>query len=161
MNLTKLLRKGESVQKNSRGSTVKCIAYYKLKGEFNMKNVIATDKAPGAIGPYSQAIKVGNFLFTSGQIAIDPAKGQMVEGGVAAQAEQVMKNLKGVLEGAGYTFADVVKTTVFAKSMGDFAVVNEIYAKSFSENPPARSFVEVAALPKSALVEVEVVAYKD
>lgn len=125
-----------------------------------MKKIISTDKAPGAIGPYSQAIETNGFLFCSGQIAIDPKTGNFINGTVGEQAEQVLKNVKGVLEGAGYAIENVIKTTVFAKSMGDFAVVNEIYGKYFSENPPARSFVEVAGLPKGALVEIEVIAHK-
>lgn len=118
---------------------------------------VHTELAPAAIGPYSQAIKTGNFVFTSGQIAIDPATGNLVEGGITAQAEQVCKNLVAVLEAAGTSITKVIKTTCFLKSMGDFAVFNEIYGKYFSEKP-ARSCVEVAALPKNALVEVEVVA---
>jgi len=126
-----------------------------------MKKVISTDKAPAAVGPYSQAIRAGNFLFCSGQIPIDPSTGQFVEGGVEQQAEQVLRNVKAVLEGAGYSLSDVIKATVFAVNMADFAAVNGVYAKFFEKEPPARSFVEVGALPKGALVEVEVVAWKE
>jgi 2-iminobutanoate/2-iminopropanoate deaminase len=126
-----------------------------------LKKVISTSNAPAAVGPYSQAIKAGSFLFCSGQIPLDPATGQFVPGGVEKQAEQVLKNVKAVLEGAGYSLADVIKATVFATSMNDFAVVNVVYAKFFENDPPARSFVEVSALPKGALVEIEVVAWKE
>lgn len=122
-----------------------------------MKQVISTDKAPAAIGPYSQAIKANGFLFASGQIPIDPATGAFPEG-IEAQTEQSLKNVKAILEAEGLTFADVVKTTVFIQNMGDFAKVNEIYSRYFTENPPARSCVEVAKLPKGALVEIEIIA---
>jgi 2-iminobutanoate/2-iminopropanoate deaminase len=125
------------------------------------KQPIATDKAPQAIGPYSQAIVANGFLFTSGQIALDPATGQVVEGGVAEQAEQVMKNLSAVLSAAGTSFSNVVKATVFLKSMSDFATVNEIYGKYVTANgtvPPARTTVAAAGLPKDVLVEVDLVA---
>ena len=125
-----------------------------------MKRIIKTDKAPGAIGPYSQAVEAGGLLFCSGQIPLDLETGKLVEGGVDAQAEQVLKNIKGLLEGAGYSLNDVVKTTIFARSINDFAIVNEIYGKYFSENFPARSFVEVSGLPRGALVEIEVIASK-
>lgn len=123
-----------------------------------MSEVVATSKAPQAIGPYSQAIKSGGFLFTSGQIAIDPATGNIIEGDVQAQTERVMKNLSAILEAAGLTLRNVVKTTVFLKSMGDFAPMNEIYGRHFGEHRPARSTVEVARLPKDVLVEIDVVA---
>ena len=122
------------------------------------KTVIATTSAPAAIGPYSQAIRVGDTLFTSGQIPIDPATGNLVEGSIVEQTTQVFKNLKAVLTEAGVDFSHVVKTTVFLKSMGDFAAMNEVYAKNFSYAPPARSTVQVAALPKDSLVEIECVA---
>ena len=125
-----------------------------------MKKIIKTDKAPEAIGPYSQAVEVGNMLFCSGQIPLDPLTGKLVDGGVDAQAEQVFKNVKGLLESAGYSLNDVIKATVFARSMNDFAVVNEIYGKYISKDFPARSFIEVSGLPKGALVEIEVVAAK-
>ena len=120
---------------------------------------IATEKAPAAIGPYSQAVITGNLLFTSGQIALDPATGNIVEGGVSEQTEQIMKNLAAVLEAAGTSFDRAVKTTCFLASMGDFAKFNEVYAKHFV-GKPARSCVEAGALPKGALVEVEVIAIK-
>lgn len=119
--------------------------------------VIYTDKAPAAIGPYSQAIVTGNMLYTSGQIPVDPATGEVVEGGITEQAEQVMKNLAAVLEEAGTCFENAVKTTCFLADMGDFAAFNAVYAKYFV-NKPARSCVAVKTLPKSVLVEVEVVA---
>ena len=126
-----------------------------------MKKVIVTDKAPGAIGPYSQAIQAGNFLFASGQIPIDPATGQMVTGSVEDQARRVLENIKGLLEGSGYTMQDVVKAAVFAADIKDFAVINGVYAQYFVENPPARSFVAVKDLPRGAQVEIEVVAWRD
>ena len=125
-----------------------------------MKGIVSTTNAPAAVGPYSQAVKAGQFLFCSGQIPIDPATGQFVPGGVTEQAKQVLNNVKAVLEAAGYSLADVIKATVFATDMGAFPAVNEVYARFFTSEPPARSFVEVSALPKSALVEIEVIAYK-
>ena len=119
--------------------------------------IIHTDKAPAAIGPYSQAIVAGGFLFTSGQIPVDPATGAVVEGGIEAQANQVFTNLCAVLAAAGTTFDKVVKTTCFLQDMGDFAKFNEVYAKYFV-SLPARSCVEVAKLPKGVLCEVELVA---
>jgi 2-iminobutanoate/2-iminopropanoate deaminase len=119
--------------------------------------VVATDKAPAAIGPYSQAIKLGGLLFTSGQIPLD-ASGQLVEGGIEEQAHQVFRNLEAVLAAAGATFKDVVKATVFMKDMNDFATVNGIYASYFGDHKPARSAVEVARLPKDVLVEIEVIS---
>jgi 2-iminobutanoate/2-iminopropanoate deaminase len=126
-----------------------------------VKKIISTTAAPAAVGPYSQAVKAGNFIFTSGQLPMTADTGDFVEGGVEAQAEQVLKNVKAVLEAEGYTLNDVIKATVFATNMGDFAVVNGVYAKYFDKEPPARSFVEVSALPKGALVEIEVVAWKE
>lgn len=125
-----------------------------------MKTVIATTAAPGAIGPYSQAIEANGLVFVSGQIPLDPATGAFVPGGVEAQAEQSLKNLKAVLEAAGCSLADVVKTTVFLTNMGDFAAVNEMYARFFTAECPARSAVQVGALPKGALVEIEAIAAK-
>ena len=125
-----------------------------------MKKIVGTDKAPAAIGPYSQAIQAGPFLFASGQIPLDPKTGEMVAGSVEDQAVRVLENVKGVLEGAGYSLQDVVKTTVFATDMANFAAVNGVYAKYFGENPQAHSFVAVKALPKDALVEIEFVAWK-
>lgn len=125
------------------------------------KAAISTKQAPAAIGPYSQAVRVGDTLFTSGQVALDPATGQLVPGGIAEQTVRALENVKAVLTEAGLTLANVVKTTVFLKSMSDFAAMNEIYAKYLAPEgvvPPARSTVAVAALPKDALVEIEVVA---
>jgi 2-iminobutanoate/2-iminopropanoate deaminase len=121
------------------------------------KEIIATSKAPAAVGPYSQAIKVGDTLYTSGQIALDPATGALAPAEIKAQAEQVMKNLGAVLEAAGYTFDEVVKTTCFLSDMAFFAEFNAIYEKYFVSKP-ARSCVAAASLPKGALVEVEVIA---
>ncbi len=123
-----------------------------------MKERIATDKAPAAIGPYSQAVKVGNLLFTSGMIPIDPATNTLVEGGIEVQAERALENVKNLLEASGSSLDKVVKTVVFIKDMNDFAKVNEIYAKYFTENYPARSCVEVARLPKDVLIEMEAIA---
>jgi 2-iminobutanoate/2-iminopropanoate deaminase len=125
-----------------------------------MKKIIATDKAPVAIGPYSQAIQAGDFLFASGQIPLDPKTGQMVTGSIEEQAKQVLENIKCLLESAGFTMQQVVKTTVFATSMDNFAPINEVYARYFGENPPARSFVAVKELPKAAQVEIEVTAWR-
>lgn len=131
------------------------------------KQAVVTKAAPAAIGPYSQAVRVGDLLFTSGQIALDPATGAMAEGGVEDQTVRVCENLKGVLEAAGAGFAQVVKTTVYLKDMGDFAAMNGVYGKYFAPEgvtgqkgvaAPARSTVEVARLPKDALVEIEVIA---
>ncbi|EHM09704.1 endoribonuclease L-PSP, putative [Thermanaerovibrio velox DSM 12556] len=125
-----------------------------------MKKIINTDKAPGAIGPYSQGVCAGPFFFFSGQIPLDPATGQMVGSDAASQAERVLENVKALLESQGLSFKDVVKTTVFITDMANFAAVNEVYSRYFTEDYPARSCVAVAALPKGALVEIEVVAYK-
>ncbi|MFT4112342.1 RidA family protein [Silvibacterium sp.] len=125
------------------------------------KTVIATSGAPAAIGPYSQATKANGFLFTSGQIALDPATMQVVSGGIAEQTTRVLENLKAVLEEAGTSFGNVLKTLVFLKDMNDFAGMNEVYARYFAPEgvtPPARSTVEVARLPKDVLVEIELVA---
>ena len=124
-----------------------------------MKKVISTSKAPAAIGPYSQAIQVGNFVYTSGQIPIDPATGKFAEGGIKEQTRQSLLNVKAILEESGLTMSDVVKTTVFMADMNDFADMNSVYAEFFSEPYPARSAVAVKTLPKGALVEIEVVAY--
>jgi 2-iminobutanoate/2-iminopropanoate deaminase len=122
------------------------------------RTVITADKAPKAIGPYSVAIRTGNLVFTSGQIGLDPATQSLVPGGVEAETRQVLTNLKHVLAGAGSGLERVVKTTVFLKDMADFPVMNTVYAEFFPENPPARSTVAVAGLPKGAAVEIEVVA---
>lgn len=122
------------------------------------KEIVSTDGAPGALGPYNQAIKAGGFVFCSGQIGMDPASGEVVEGGVTAQTERVLLNLKAVLEAAGSGLDRVVKCTVFLKSMGDFAAMNEVYARFFTSEPPARAAVEVACLPKDVDVEIECIA---
>jgi 2-iminobutanoate/2-iminopropanoate deaminase len=125
------------------------------------KSAISTSDAPAAIGPYSQAIRVGDMLFTSGQIPIDPKTGNFVPGAIAEQTRQVLENLKAILAHAGLDLTHVVKTTVFLKSMADFAPMNEVYAHYFASSgaiPPARSTVQVAALPKDALVEIEAIA---
>lgn len=123
-----------------------------------MKEVIATSNAPKALGPYSQAIRAGEFVFCSGQVAIDPVGNEVIQGDVAAQTERVLKNLSAVLWQAGTDIEKVVKTTVFLKNMSDFAAMNEVYGRFFSKNPPARSTVEVARLPKDVLVEIDVIA---
>ena len=125
------------------------------------KNIIATANAPAAIGPYSQAIDCGSFIVTSGQIPIDPAPGNLVEGGITAQTRQSLINVKAVVEAAGLTMDHVAKTTVFLQNMADFAAMNAVYAEFFTEgNYPARSAVEVGALPKGALVEIETICVK-
>ena len=123
-----------------------------------MKQVISTKKAPAAIGPYSQAIKVGNLVYTSGQIPIDPTTGAFVEGGIKEQTRQSLSNIKAILEEAGLSMTNVVKTTVFMADMADFSEMNAVYAEFFAEPYPARSAVAVKTLPKGALVEIEVVA---
>lgn len=123
-----------------------------------MKKVINTNQAPAAIGPYSQAIKVGNLVYTSGQIPINPATGNFVEGGIKEQPRQSLTNIKAILEEAGLSMNNVVKTTVFLADMNDFADMNSVYAEFFAEPYPARSAVAVKTLPKGALVEIEVVA---
>lgn len=125
-----------------------------------MKKVIATKNAPGAIGPYSQAIEVNGMLFISGQIPINPATGNIVEGGIVEQTEQVMKNLEGILTEAGYTFDNVVKSTCLLSDMANFAAMNEIYGKRFAQNPPARAAFAVRTLPKEVLVEIEMIVAK-
>jgi 2-iminobutanoate/2-iminopropanoate deaminase len=123
-----------------------------------MSEIISTEKAPGAIGPYSQAIKAGNMVFCSGQIPIDPATGEFVSNVVAEQTEQVLKNLAEVLAAAGADFSHVVKTTVFLADMGDFSEMNEVYGRYFSENKPARATVQAARLPRDARVEIDCIA---
>jgi 2-iminobutanoate/2-iminopropanoate deaminase len=122
------------------------------------KKVVATKEAPQAIGPYSQAIKAGGFVFTAGQIPIDPATGKLIEGDIKAQTERVLKNLSAVLAAAGSNMDRVVKTTVFLKNMSDFPAMNEVYGQFFKNEPPSRSTVQVAALPKDALIEIDAVA---
>ena len=124
-------------------------------------DIIATDRAPGAIGPYSQAVRAGNLVFASGQIPIDPATGQFVPGGIAEQTEQVLRNLTAVFEGAGLTLKQVIKTTVFLADMDDFTAMNEVYGRFFVERPPARATVEAARLPRDARVEIEAIAVAD
>lgn len=125
-----------------------------------MKQIISTPNAPQAIGPYSQAVEANGFVFISGQIPINPANGQIPEG-IEAQTEQVMRNIGAILEAAGLTYANVVKTTVLLQSIADFATMNGIYAKYFTTDCPARAAFEVSALPKGALIEVEVIAAKN
>ena len=124
----------------------------------NDDRVIATDRAPAAIGPYSQALRSGSLLFCSGQIPLDPDSGQLVEGGIEAQTVRVLDNLVAVLKAADLRLGNVVKTTVFLASMDDFPAMNEVYARYFDEDPPARSTIGVAALPKGARVEIEAIA---
>ena len=123
-----------------------------------MKEIVTTGRAPQAIGPYSQAVRAGGFLFLSGQIPLDPATGEVVEGGIAAETERVMENIAAVLAAAGLGFDDVVKSTIFLTDLADFGVVNGIYGSRFTAAPPARSTVQVAALPRGVRVEIEVVA---
>jgi 2-iminobutanoate/2-iminopropanoate deaminase len=122
------------------------------------KEIIATDGAPAALGPYSQAIKSGNLVFTAGQIGLDPATGKLVPGDVSAQAERALQNLAAVLRAAGSSLQNVVKATVFLQNMGDYAAVNAVYARHLGAQPPARSAVAVAGLPAGALVEIELIA---
>jgi 2-iminobutanoate/2-iminopropanoate deaminase len=123
-----------------------------------MRDVISTDQAPRAIGPYSQAIRAAGMIFTSGQVAIDPATQQVIAGDAATQTDRVLKNLAAVLQAAGSGLDKVLRCTVFLKNMGDFAAMNEVYGRYFTQSPPARSTVEVARLPKDVLVEIDVIA---
>ena len=123
-----------------------------------MREVIATNDGPKAIGPYSQAIKANGFVFVSGQVALDPATQQVAPGDVAAQTERALQNLAGILKAAGTSLDRAVKTTVFLKNMSDFAAMNEVYGRHFTQTPPARSTVEVARLPKDVLLEIDVIA---
>lgn len=123
-----------------------------------VKISIRTERAPPAIGPYSQGIKAGQLIFTSGQLPMDPTTEKLVNGGIDEQTQRVLENMKAVLESAGASMKDVVKVTVFLKNMGDFASMNQIYSKYFSEDPPARSCVQVARLPKDVKVEIEAIA---
>ena len=125
-----------------------------------MREIVATEAAPQAIGPYSQAVVVGDFVFTSGQIPIDPQTGVFVEGGIAEQTEQVLRNLAEVLRAAGTSLEAVVKTTVFLADMDDFAAMNEVYGRYFSNEPPARSTVQAARLPRDARVEIDAIAVR-
>ena len=123
-----------------------------------MREVITTTVGPKAIGPYSQAIKANGLVFLSGQISLDPTNQQLISGDIAAQTERVLQNITGILTAAGSSLAQVVKTTVFLKGMNDFAAMNEVYGRHFTADPPARSTVEVARLPKDVLVEIDVIA---
>ena len=122
------------------------------------KQIVATESAPKAVGPYSQAVRAGDFQFSAGQIPLDPATGNLVAGGIQEQTERVLENIKAVLTSQGIGLAQVVKTTVFMTNLADFTAMNEVYAKFFPVDPPARSTVQVAALPKGAQVEIEVIA---
>jgi len=125
-----------------------------------IREVIATEKAPAAVGPYSQAIRAGDLVFTAGQLGLDPATGKLVEGGVEAQARQALTNLRAVLEAAGSSLKRVVKVTVFLQDINDFKAVNGVYAQFFTQEPPARSAVQVAALPLGGLIEIEAIALR-
>ncbi len=125
-----------------------------------MKKIIHTENAPKAIGPYSQAVEANRTLYISGQIPINPDTGNIVEGSIAEQTEQVMKNISAILDKAGYTFTDVVKSTVLLSDIKNFAAMNEVYAKYYTQNPPARAAYEVVNLPKYVLVEIETIAVK-
>ena len=123
-----------------------------------MREIVLTDRGPKPIGPYSQGIKVNGLLFVSGQVSIDPKTNEFVGGDIAQQTERTLENVKGIVEAAGSKLSHVIKTTVFLKNMTDFAAMNEVYARYFSSAPPARSTVEVALLPKDALIEMEIIA---
>ncbi len=125
-----------------------------------MKKIIHTEQAPKAVGPYSQAVQMGDFLFCSGQISIDPQTNEVFTGDIKTQTEMVMKNISAVLESVNLNFSNIVKTTIFLTDMGDFATVNEVYGKHFKEAPPARSTIAVAGLPKGVNVEIEVIAHR-
>jgi 2-iminobutanoate/2-iminopropanoate deaminase len=129
-----------------------------IQTEVNMKKIVVSDKAPKAIGPYSVAVQTGQMVYTAGQIGLDPTTGEIVPGGIEAETRQVLTNLKNVLEASGSSLGDVVKTTVFLRDMADFAKMNAIYGEFFDQNPPARSTVAVAGLPKGGTVEIEAVA---
>ena len=122
------------------------------------RQIVATEAAPKAVGPYSQAVWAGDLLFCAGQIPLEPATGNLVSGGIAEQATRVLENIRGLLQSQGLDFGNVVKSTVFLSDMNNFAAMNEVYARFFTKEPPARSTVQVARLPKDALVEIEVVA---
>jgi 2-iminobutanoate/2-iminopropanoate deaminase len=126
-----------------------------------MKKIISTSEAPAAVGPYSQAVRVGSTIYCAGQIPLDPKSGQLVSGGVDLQTRRVLDNVTAVLKAEGLTFENIVKTTIFLTDLGDFQTVNEIYATYFTQQPPARSTVQVAGLPKGAKVEIEVIAVAD
>ncbi|WP_440058954.1 RidA family protein [Thermogladius sp. 4427co] len=126
-----------------------------------MKKIVYTDKAPKPIGPYSQAVRVGPWLFVSGQIPIDPFTGRVVEGDVAVQARRVLENIKAILESEGYSLGDVVKATVYLADLKDFQAFNEVYSEYFRENPPARTTIQAAGLPRGVRIEIDVIAYKE
>lgn len=123
-----------------------------------MRSVIATERGPKAIGPYSQAVKANGFVFVSGQIPLDPATQQLVEGGITQQTERVMENLKGIIEAAGSSLERTLKTTVYLADLGDLAAMNEVYGRYFKQDPPARATVEVARLPRDVRIEIELIA---
>lgn len=123
------------------------------------KQIIHTSEAPQALGPYSQAVRVGNLIFTAGQIPLDPASGNVVEGDIVAQTRRVMENLSAVLRASGASFAEVVKTTIFLADLGHFSKMNEVYGSYFTSEPPARSTVQVGALPRGVLVEIDMIAH--
>ena len=125
------------------------------------KDIIQTETAPKAIGPYSQAVKVGPWLFTSGQIPVDPKSGEIVQGGIEKQTERVMENIKNILIFSGMDLNDVIKTTVYLNDINEFAKFNEVFARYFQINPPARATVEVSKLPKGVGIEIDAIAYKD
>ena len=125
-----------------------------------MKKIVSTDGAPKAIGPYSQGIDTGSLVFVSGQIPLDPATGQMVAGGISEQTERVLKNVEAILDGSGLNSGHVVRTTVYLVDLGEFAAMNEVYARHFPKDPPARATVQVAALPKGARVEIDAIAIR-
>lgn len=126
-----------------------------------VKEVIYTDKAPKPIGPYSQAIKVGSWLFLSGQIPIDPRSGDIIEGDIEVQTRRVLENIKAILENAGFTLGDIVKVTVYLVDLNDFPRFNKVYSEYFKDKPPARTTVQVAALPRSVRIEIDAIAYKE
>uniref|UniRef100_A0A7C2V903 RidA family protein n=1 Tax=Ignisphaera aggregans TaxID=334771 RepID=A0A7C2V903_9CREN len=126
-----------------------------------VKEIVFTDKAPKPIGPYSQAVKVGGWLYISGQIPLDPSTGEVVEGGVESQTRRVLENIKAILEAAGYTINDVVKVTVYLVDLNDFQAFNKVYSEYFSNHYPARTTVQVSALPRNARIEIDVIAYRD
>ncbi len=136
------------------------LMFSSMKNSDNMKRVIKTENAPAAIGPYSQAIEINNTLYISGQIPLDPKTGIMVAGGIKEQTEQVMKNIAAILDEAGYSFSDVVKSTCLLSDINNFAAMNEVYAEYYPVNPPARAAFAVKDLPKGALIEIETIAAK-
>ncbi|MBB6479075.1 RidA family protein [Spirochaeta isovalerica] len=125
-----------------------------------MKKIISTDEAPAAIGPYSQAVEANGTIYISGQIPLDPTTGKMVDGGIAEQTDRVLKNIQAILEASGLSLANVVKSTVLLKDIGDFKAMNEVYGRYYKENPPARAAFQVGALPLDALVEIETIAVR-